>query len=134
MVTMFYSVFDFEKNTISFTSAGHPFTYHIDADGRELSSLESISYPLAVKRDLKFKSSDFVIQKGDYLLFYSDGIVEALDEEGEVFGYDRVEEIMLNGAYESSRELLELLITEVRIHIGTAEQFDDITAVVVRIK
>ena len=134
MVTMFFSILDMKECTITFTNAGHPFTYHIGGNKRDLSSLESISYPLAVKRHLKFNSQKVKINNGDYFVFYSDGIVEALDEEGNVFSFERLEEILSEGEYSSAQELLEMLITEVRIHIGTAEQFDDITAVVIKVK
>lgn len=133
MVTMFLAFIDVERHTIAFASAGHPFTYLVKGSDRTVHSLESVSYPLAVKKGLKFQARTESLESGDYLVFYSDGIVEALDEGGNVFGYDRVEEIIATSAYDNARELLENLITEVRIHIGTAEQFDDITAVVVRI-
>jgi serine phosphatase RsbU (regulator of sigma subunit) len=133
MVTMFFSILDLSAMTVTFTSAGHPFTYHIKQGNNSLSSLESISYPLAVKRGLIFNSKTVCVKAGEYLVYYSDGIVEALDEDGNVFGFDRMEEILAKGEYSSAQELLETLITEVRIHIGTAEQFDDITAVVVKI-
>lgn len=134
MVTMFFSALNMRDHSICFASAGHPFTYLIDGEKRELTSLETISYPLAVRKGLNLKTQTVRFKSGDYLVYYSDGIVEALNEDGDVFGFERMEEILQNADYSNARELLEALITEVRIHIGTAEQFDDITAVVVRIK
>lgn len=134
LVTMFLSVLDLKESTVTFANAGHPFTYLIKNNSQRLIPLEAISYPLAVKKNLPFKAHTVPINIGDYLVYYSDGIIEALDEEGNLFGYDRIEELLKSRNYSNSRELLETLITEVRIHIGSAEQFDDITAVVVRLK
>ncbi len=133
LVTMFYSVIDLKKMTIEFTDAGHPFTYLIRQGEKEPISLEAISYPLAVKRDLTFQVQSMRLQPGDFLFYYSDGIIEALDEEGTVFGYNRLEEILSGRNFDSPEELLDTVITEVRIHIGSAEQFDDMTAVVIHI-
>jgi len=134
MVTLFYSVIDLSEMTIDYADAGHPFTYLIRGNKPEVISLEAISYPLGVKSDLAFRSQRIKLEPGDFLVYYSDGIVEALDEEGSVFGYERLEELIGSRVYESPEEMLDALITEVRIHIGSAEQFDDITAVVLRLK
>lgn len=134
MVTFFYSVLDLDKPTISFTNAGHPFTYLVRGGNPELIPLEAISYPLGIKRDLRFRARQQELQPGDFLVYYSDGIVEALDEEGWVFGYERLEDILVSRKFDSPEELLETVVTEVRIHIGSAEQFDDMTVVVLRIK
>ena len=134
MVTLFYSVLDLKQRTIEFADAGHPFTYLIRGNDPQLLALEAISYPLGVKDGLQFQSKQVQLEPGDFLVYYSDGIVEALDEDGVVFGYDRLEEILSSRIFKSPEELLDTLITEVRIHIGAAEQFDDMTAVVIRIK
>jgi serine phosphatase RsbU (regulator of sigma subunit) len=134
LVTLFYSIIDFADLSIHYTDAGHPFTYLIRGNSPEIIPLESIAYPLGVKRGLNFKSRTVKLEPGDILVYYSDGIVEALDEEGSVFGYERLEELLCSRKYESPEEMLDTLITEVRIHIGSAEQFDDMTAVIIRIK
>ena len=133
MVTLFYSMLDFKESTLEYADAGHPFTYLIRGNDPQLITLESISYPLGVKEGLQFSSCKVKLEPGDFLVYYSDGIVEALDEDGAVFGYDRLEEILTSRTFNSPEELLDTLITEVRIHIGAAEQFDDMTAVVIRI-
>jgi len=137
MVTMFLSKLDLQNLRLDYANAGHPFTYVVrpNSNGEnKIFSLEAISYPLAVKKKLEFQGQSFNLQTGDYLVFYSDGIIEALDDNENVFGFDRIENILKNEQFDDSKSLLETLITEVRIHIGTAEQFDDITAVVVRIR
>jgi serine phosphatase RsbU (regulator of sigma subunit) len=134
MVTMFYSELDLKQGIIKFANAGHPYTYLIKASGQKLTALESTSYPLAVKEELKFVEQSRSLESGDYLVYYSDGIIEALNEEEEVFGFEKLEHVLCKEQYESSEDLLETLIAEVRYHIGTAEQYDDITAVVIRIK
>ena len=133
MVTLFYSMLDLKESTLEYADAGHPFTYLIRGNDPQLITLESISYPLGVKEGLQFNSRKVKLEPGDFLVYYSDGIVEALDEDGAVFGYDRLEEILTSRTFNSPEELLDTLITEVRIHIGAAEQFDDMTAVVIRI-
>ena len=134
LVTFFYSMLDLQDLTVQFANAGHPFTYVIRGNQPELTPLEAISYPLAVRPDLEFQPKFARLQRGDTLVYYSDGIVEALDEQGVVFGYDRLEELLVSQKFNTSEELLDTVIADVRLHIGSAEQFDDMTAVVIRIK
>ena len=71
---------------------------------------------------------------GQVFAFISDGITEAMNEENELFGEDRLTEILKNKSDASSNGTMNELWNSVKIFRGSAEQNDDMTAVIIRIK
>ncbi len=72
------------------------------------------------------------LSPGDALLFVSDGVVEAHNTEGELFGFERLEATVLEAPISDLRVLVDLVIERVQDFMGSAEQHDDITMVAVR--
>ena len=74
------------------------------------------------------------LKTGDILLFYTDGIPEAMNEKKELFGFERLETTMKEMNTEAScKEILEKLLDAARSFAGTAPQHDDMTVVVVKV-
>ena len=74
------------------------------------------------------------MQPGDILVFVSDGIVEALSPSGEMFGFERLENLINIANTDSLQSLVQLIMEAVFTHIGEAEPHDDMTIVAVRPK
>lgn len=100
----------FPDGTLIVSNAGHLGPYR---DGRELELIPSL--PLGVISDASYEQSTFHLSHGDRLVFLSDGVVEATNSEGELFGFDRTRQV----ANESAR-----YIAQTAKHFG---QTDDIT-------
>ena len=75
------------------------------------------------------------LQPGDRIVFCSDGIAEAMDASGEVFGYDRTEETIRKGCAEdlSAEEMIDRILSVVDAFRGDVSQSDDMTLMVVRV-
>jgi serine phosphatase RsbU (regulator of sigma subunit) len=101
------------------TPAGSSF---IDANGLPLGSFAGAIYHEQAVR----------LSPGDALLFLSDGVVEAHNTEGELFGFERLEATIVESPIGDVRTLVDLVIERVQHFMGTAEQHDDITLVAVR--
>jgi sigma-B regulation protein RsbU (phosphoserine phosphatase) len=96
---------------------------------------EAIGFPLGIEQNLRYAQAQIPLQSGDTLLFYTDGIVEAKNTGGDMFGFDRLETTFqkLQNGYDPN-QIIDHLMTEIQDFVGEAEQHDDITLVVVQME
>jgi predicted ester cyclase len=128
-VTCFYAVLDPESGLLRYANAGHDLPYlHHDGDAKEL---RARGMPLGLMSSMGYEEMELVLEAGDRVLFYSDGLVEAHDPEGEMFGFPRLRALVAEHAEESS--LGDFLLEELYSFVGEGwEQEDDITLVTLR--
>ena len=125
---------DPEARTLRLASCGCPYPLHFR--GGEVSELKVEGYPLGVRSDTTYAAIEVQLQQGDYLVFVSDGIPEAIDGAQEMFGDDRIQATIRQGCTEGlgAEALIERLLAEVRGFCGElAAQEDDMTCVVLRV-
>ena len=68
-----------------------------------------------------------VMQRGDMIFLYTDGVTEAMNEDGELYSEERLQETLNRQPQKDVREILALVRQDVRTYAGDAEQSDDIT-------
>ena len=73
------------------------------------------------------------LHKGDVLAFYTDGITEAMDGESDLFGDARLSRIVEEHGHLDSGELRERIIREIEAFVGTADQHDDMTMILIKV-
>ena len=73
------------------------------------------------------------MQAGDWLVIFTDGLIEALNERGEEYGEPRLLQTLHSGANSSPDELLRRILSEVDTFVGATPQHDDITCMLVKI-
>jgi serine phosphatase RsbU (regulator of sigma subunit) len=93
MMTMVVALLDPRAHTLEWTCVGHPFPIVRRADGH-VASLSMVAYPLGARKTLVNKMQMQAIHPGDLVMFYSDGVVEAQNPRGELFGYHRLEQLI----------------------------------------
>ncbi len=127
-VTCFYGILDPESGRIIYANAGHDPPYlQRDGDAQELMAG---GMPLGLMPGMPYEEKESVLAAGDDLLFYSDGLVEAHDPEGEMFGFPRLRKLIMSQSTGSGEELVDFLLAELTRFTGTdSEQEDDITLV-----
>ena len=135
LMTFSFSVINVEQNNLVIANAGHPFPYHLS--NGELKSIEAGAYPLGVKRDAKYPSQSVDVSPGDILIYYSDGIVEAVNPQNELLGFERFEHILQNlGSHardnHSAEQIRDLIMDNVHNFCGDVPFEDDVTLIVVR--
>ncbi len=131
-MTMFYGVLNPEKRTLSWISAGHApiFFYHTEGQVKEL---YSSGIPLGIIEDTPYEiAADIEFTSGDILLIGTDGIWETRNMEGEMFGAERVSDLLIRYADASSDDIAKQLISEVSIFRGEFSRDDDITLMVIK--
>ncbi len=72
------------------------------------------------------------LNKGDYFILYSDGLTEAMNKNHELYGEERLQDIVENGMFSSAGELKDLLLDDLKDFQAKSQQTDDITIVIVR--
>jgi serine phosphatase RsbU (regulator of sigma subunit) len=124
-VTCFYAILEPKSGHLSYANAGHdpPYLLH---DGGEAGELRARGMPLGLMPGMSYEQKEIVLEAGESVLFYSDGLVEAHDPEGEMFGFPRLRALVAEHS-EEQRSLGDLLLEELYSFVGEGwEQEDDI--------
>jgi steroid delta-isomerase-like uncharacterized protein len=126
-VTCFYGVLDPESGRFSYANAGHtlPCCWR---PGDLATELRATGMPLGLMPGMGYEEKEIVLEKGESVLFYSDGLVEAHDLQREMFGFPRLRALVAEHGEE--RSLVDFLLEELDSFTGEDwEQEDDITLV-----
>jgi len=131
-VSFFASFLDPKARTLTYSSAGHNPTYLL-RPGCETQPLKSGGPVLGALEDSRFDVDTVQLQPGDLLIYYTDGVTEAHNLKGELFGEERLLDLSnrLFGA-DSASEAVEIIRSEVVTFAAGTPQYDDLTVVVVR--
>jgi serine phosphatase RsbU (regulator of sigma subunit) len=129
-VTCFYCILDPKSGTLSYANAGHDLPYlHRDGAAEEL---RATGMPLGLMPGVRYEEKETILEAGEAALLYSDGLVEAHDPKGEMFGFPRLRALVAEHA-EEERPLGEFLMEELYSFVGEGwEQEDDITLLTLR--
>lgn len=128
-MSLFYGLLDPVSGRLDYVCAGHPFPLLRRAEG-ELLRLGSGSYPLGLREELHLVAETVEIGAGDLLVLYTDGFPEAVDKDGESFGFGRLEQAVQAGA--TAREVHDRLLAELDRFQGEEPPLDDRSLVVMR--
>jgi len=129
-ITCFYGILDPKSGSLSYANAGHdlPYLRHSGGDAEEL---RARGMPLGLMPGMSYEEKETILEAGDSVLFYSDGLVEAHDPEGEMFGFPRLRALVAEHGEE--RSLGDFLMEELYSFTGEGwEQEDDITLLTLR--
>lgn len=134
-MTFIYSIFDLQAQTVTMSSAGHHLPYFYQAATGQLQPIKlKSSYPLGVRETAKFNEATIELKPHDILVYYTDGFIEAHNLDGEEFGFERFENLIVSHAHMDSQMLKEVLLQHYRDWMGNQEDEDDITLVVVKVR
>ncbi len=130
-MTLAFTVFDLERGTIRHTNGGHIYPYVLRADGTA-TSIDCPSLPLGVRPELVARTVESELRERDMLVYVSDGIIEAQDEQGEPLGFDQLETLLSRCSGMTPDEVRDTILETVATHSGTRPADDDRTVMVVR--
>jgi serine phosphatase RsbU (regulator of sigma subunit) len=124
-VTCFYAILDPASGSFTYANAGHDLPYvRRDSEAEEL---RARGMPLGLMPGMGYEEKEIILGAGDRAIFYSDGLVEAHNPEGEMFGFPRLRVLVAEHAEGS---VVDFLMDELRSFTGDGwEQEDDITLV-----
>ena len=128
-VTCLYAVLDPVTGRLRYANAGHNLPYMATVDG--VTELRATGMPLGAMPDMTYAENEVYLSLGDCILLHSDGLVEAHNPAGEMFGFPRLQKVVENSS--GSEHLIDECLTELREFAGRDwEQQDDITLVTLK--
>jgi serine phosphatase RsbU (regulator of sigma subunit) len=134
-VTMTLALFDVEKKTLRFCRAGH--VPLLKAMNGTVKSFRTQGIGVGLEKGDIFSRTlneeEVQLQQGQIFAFFSDGIVEAMNEENDLFGEDRLSELLRNKTEKKSTEIMNEIWRSLIQFRGNAEQNDDMTMVIVKV-
>jgi len=132
-ITVFYASYDPARRVLTYANGGHnpPFLWRRGEGRRFLLDAEGML--LGILKDVPYEERALELRPGDFLIFYTDGVTEARNEAGELFGEERLYQVVEENSHLSARELLDEIYRRVYEHSGEHHQRDDITLVVMKI-
>jgi putative ABC transport system permease protein len=130
--TFFYAEVAGNGRSLRFVNAGHNPPYLVSRDG--VVELTASGPPLGLFAEMRYEESALALNPGDVLVAFTDGVPEALNERDEEFGEERLKDLLRSAIVESASAISEKIARSMRDWAGTAEQFDDLTVVVLRVQ
>jgi serine phosphatase RsbU (regulator of sigma subunit) len=125
-VTCLYAVLNPASGRLRYANAGHNPPYVATADG--VTQLRATGMPLGAMPDMTYEEKEAYLAPGESVLLHSDGLVEAHNPSGQMFGFPRLQKIVKNAS--GSEHLIDECLSELREFVGSDwEQEDDITLV-----
>ena len=130
-VTCFYAILEPESGSLSYANAGHDLPYLRRGGGGDAEELRARGMPLGLMPGMGYEEKETILQAGEAALFYSDGLVEAHDPRGEMFGFPRLRALIAEHGEE--RSLGDFLMEELYSFVEEGwDQEDDITLLTLR--
>jgi sigma-B regulation protein RsbU (phosphoserine phosphatase) len=129
-VTAFYGVLDRRTRVLTYANAGHPYPFRYAKRTETVQPLTAQGFLLGIMADEVYRERSIELEPGDRLCFYTDGILEARNEIGELYGEHRLEQCLAAHGKETAEALKECILSEQRTFRGSVPLGDDVTLMV----
>ncbi len=120
-----------DKRTLTFINAGHNQPILRRKSG-VIERLDAGGLPLGIKADAPYETGMVTLEAGDWLLVFTDGVVEAINEPGVEYGEERLIAIVNGSAEISPVKMLSRIMVDLHSFAGNTPQQDDITCLVIK--
>ena len=126
-ITAFEGVLDLVTGEFNFVNAGHEMPFVCKADGAFEPYKIRPGFVLAGMEDMRYRAGSMILEPGDKIFQYTDGVTEATNIHNELYGMERLEVILNKVKCGTPHEILPAVKADVDEFVGEAPQFDDIT-------
>lgn len=133
-LTAFYAALDLDSGRLVYCNAGHNPPLWLHARSNELQQLETGGVALGIVPDLLLQNVEINLEPGDAVIFYTDGVTEAMNPQFEEFGLSRLQRAIPASTDKSALDIVESVVAAVNLHSEEASRWDDVTMIVVRRK
>jgi serine phosphatase RsbU (regulator of sigma subunit) len=134
-VALLYAVLNVDDKSLGMCSAGQtqPILLSSKTGEATLIETEGDAFPLGIIDDADYQETQLQLYSGDLIVFYTDGVVEAMNKKEKMYGFDRFLEVIKVNKGLGADKFLEKLIDDINSFVGKAEQHDDLTIVVIKV-
>jgi sigma-B regulation protein RsbU (phosphoserine phosphatase) len=133
-VTLLCGILDLHTREFCYVRAGHPPPLVLDANGQAIEAQRATGSPLGLFDEIALDEQTLTLPAGGLLALYTDGISEAANAEGELFGVERLAAVLRSQAGQPAQQACQAVLEAVSRHTGTPAPQDDITLVVVKVE
>lgn len=125
-ITLFCGILNFNTNEIIYSNAGHNPPVSINHNHPAFLP-PAQSAPLGAMEDMPYQNETLQLEEGEQLLLYTDGVTEAMNEQQELFGEERLMELLKTNPSRTAEKRITTVMQALQLHAKNAEQSDDIT-------
>ncbi len=131
-VTLFYAILDPEQCTLTYANAGHNLPLHFNGRSGQVTALEAKGMVMGVVPGIELEQKTIQLNQGDLVLFYTDGVTDALNDDIQEFGLERLKAVVEAHRDQAAPAVVQAINQAVSDFVGRAPQFDDLTLVVLK--
>jgi len=129
--TAFLAEYDPARRFFTYINAGHNQPI-LRRNGGLIERLDVGGLPLGIQADAKYESASVALAPGDWLVIFTDGLVEAVNASDEEYGESKVLALLENARSTSPQELLNRLMADLDLFVGNTPQHDDVTCMLLK--
>jgi sigma-B regulation protein RsbU (phosphoserine phosphatase) len=133
-VTLLCGILDVSRGEFRFARAGHLPPLVLDGQGRQVEVPRAIGTTLGLFEDVTLDQQSVPLLPGSVLVLHTDGVTEAANPQGELFGVPRLLDVLRSQKGRSAQQICQAVLEAVGAHSGTTTPQDDITLVVVQVE
>jgi sigma-B regulation protein RsbU (phosphoserine phosphatase) len=135
-VALLYAVLNADDKTLRLCSAGQTQPIHLSSKTGKASLIETIgdTFPLGLLEDVDYQETKIDLHPGDKIIFYTDGIVEAMNHKQELFGFERLIDEVQNSGFIPTESILKNIVNRANDFEECLAQHDDLTIIVVSVE
>lgn len=132
-MSLFFGVLDPKSGAFCYANAGHPPPYFFTSrQDKRITPLHRTGMLLGISEDETWEKEVITISPGDGLLLYTDGITEGFNEDGVLYGQDRLKKVMVNLFDSSADNICSTVLSDLENFVGAEDQSDDIAMIVIK--
>jgi sigma-B regulation protein RsbU (phosphoserine phosphatase) len=130
-VTMVFAVWNDEKQTLQIANAGA--VQPLICRAGQVETVQAEGFPLGMFKDVSYEEFTLSLRPGDAIIFFSDGMVDAVNEKEEMFGTERLTELVTSQLKNTAEGMVDAIYEELSAFQGGVERFDDETVIVLKV-
>ena len=130
--TLFFMIYDRSTEELSFSNAGHGplFCYRASMNSCTITKLDGV--PIGIDEDSVYKQARVKLNPGDMVVLYTDGVTEMRNEQGEEYGIQRLNKLIVGNNHLNAEEFVQLMVEDLENFRGQEPPHDDTTMLVLK--
>jgi phosphoserine phosphatase RsbU/P len=131
--TMSILTYDQKTTEIVYSNAAHHPMFIFRHESQQMETVDTDGLPIGIEKTTIYGQKKVKLEKGDYIVLYTDGIIEAMNKKGDQYTVERFSDFIKEHASLSPNELMDLLKKDLDSFVGTADQHDDQTLLMMKV-
>ncbi|OHD63856.1 MAG: hypothetical protein A2176_12135 [Spirochaetes bacterium RBG_13_51_14] len=130
--TLFFMIYDRSSEDLTFSNAGHGplFCYRASMKSCTITKLDGV--PIGIQEDSEYRQARVKLYPGDMVILFTDGVTEMRNEQGEEYGVQRLNKLVVDNNHLNAEEFVQLLVNDLEAFRGKEPPHDDTTILVLK--